>query len=108
MIKSHNVSNISEEVLARSIISAVNASEVIAELQKIKIFAQEAQKMIETVVQEVIPFDFEQAACAAALDAQQFGLPFGARPCLTLGKLSSIHRRKNLEKLKSSIKVTLI
>lgn len=80
-----------EEVLSNSIISAVNVSEVIAELQKLEIAVDEARKMIETVVHEVVPFDLEQAALTAALksDTQQFGLSLGDRACIALGQLKN-------------------
>lgn len=80
-----------EEVLSDTIISAVNASEVIAELQKLDITADEARKMIETVVQEVVAFDLEQATNTAALkaEAQQFGLSLGDRACIALGQLKN-------------------
>jgi PIN domain nuclease of toxin-antitoxin system len=89
MFNSEPGKEVVEGVLANSIMSAVNASEVIAELQKIPIPTLEAKQMVVNVVSEVAPFDLEHAYRAAILkaDTRQFGLSLGDRACLALGKL---------------------
>ena len=78
-----------EDVVSSAIISAVNASEVAAELQKLQIAAHDALNMIEAVVHEIVPFDSEQAEHAAALkpETKPFGLSLGDRACIALGSL---------------------
>ncbi len=77
-----------EKVLAHSVISAINASEVIAELYgKLNISPKEGKEMVYTVVSEVVDFTLEMAMETAALRKKtaRFGLSLGDRACLALG-----------------------
>lgn len=77
-----------EKVLPRSLISTINASEVIAELySKLNIAPEEGCEMVYTLVSEVVPFTLDMAMETAALrhKTAQFGLSLGDRACLALG-----------------------
>ena len=76
-----------QNVINNSIMSAVNAAEVIAELHcKLNILIKDAEKIV-TSLTKVEDFNYKQAVMAASLKKQtmQFGLSLGDRVCLTLG-----------------------
>ena len=76
-----------ETVLPHSVMSAVNASEVIAELnKKLDISPEEGKTMINTVT-KVLPFNLDFAAKTAQLrkETLHLGLSLGDRACLALG-----------------------
>lgn len=78
-----------EAVLPNSIISAVNAAEVMTELHfKLNLPIEQAQEMIITLVNKIIPFDLKLAAEAAKLrkETKFLGLSLGDRACLALSK----------------------
>jgi PIN domain nuclease of toxin-antitoxin system len=77
-----------EKVLSHSVISTINASEVIAELYaKLNIAPEDGRDMVHTVVSEVVAFTMELAMKTAALRkiTARFGLSLGDRACLALG-----------------------
>ncbi len=77
-----------EKVLTGSKISAVNASEVIAELyKKLNILPEEGSMMVSTLVNQIVPFDLLLAEKAATLrnETSHLGLSLGDRACLALG-----------------------
>lgn len=77
-----------EKILAHSVISTINASEVIAELYtKLNIAPEDARDMVYTVVAEVVDFTMELAMKTAALRkiTTRLGLSLGDRACLALG-----------------------
>lgn len=77
-----------EKVLSYSVISAINASEVIAELYtKLNIAPKEGKEMIYTIISEVLDFTLDMAMETAALRKKtaKFGLSLGDRACLALG-----------------------
>lgn len=68
--------------------SAINASEVIAELNfRLNLPAEEAQEMVDTMINRIIPFDLEMAMRTAQLkkETSHLGLSLGDRACLALG-----------------------
>lgn len=77
-----------EKVLAHSMISTINACEVIAELySKLNINPEEGKEMVYTVVSEVVDFTLDLAMKTAALrkSTARLGLSLGDRACLALG-----------------------
>ena len=76
-----------EKVLSGSVISTINASEVIAELIKVNIAPADGREMVYSIVSDIIPFTLDMAMETAALRNQttKFGLSLGDRACLALG-----------------------
>lgn len=77
-----------EKVLSHSVMSAINASEVIAELHsKLNILPEEGREMVYTAISEVVPFTLDLAMKTAALrkETSHLGLSLGDRACLALG-----------------------
>jgi ribonuclease VapC len=74
--------------LGRSVISAVNLSEVVAKLTDSGGSAVEIAAAIESLQLEVVPFDELQAMRAGLLRqrTRRAGLSFGDRACLALGE----------------------
>jgi len=90
LLNSEKGKDLVEEVLSKSVMSAISVFEVIAELEaKLNILPDESKKMIETIIQEIIPFNLEQAAEVAKLKSvtKGSGLSLGDRACLALAKL---------------------
>jgi PIN domain nuclease of toxin-antitoxin system len=77
-----------EEYLPRSMLSAVNASEVMAVLTGIGLSIDDAEDMLSKLIKEVVPFDRYLAVIAAGLrqTTKKLGLSFGDRACLALAK----------------------
>jgi PIN domain nuclease of toxin-antitoxin system len=75
-----------EEILARSVISAVNVSEVFAKLQDRGVPDPKIDAHLAELDLDVIPFDVAQAALAGRLrrDTKAGGLSLGDRCCLAL------------------------
>lgn len=81
-----------EKVLADSIISAVNYSEVATVLSSIGMPLVEVEALVPGLVAEVIPFDEQQALLAGKFreKTRHKGLSLGNRACLALGILRSL------------------
>lgn len=81
-----------EKMLPHAIMSTVNLSEVIAVLISIGISAEEAQNIAFEFIDEIIPFDSNQASLAAFLrsETKPYGLSFGDRACLALAQMQQI------------------
>lgn len=77
-----------QSVLRSSVISAVNASEVVGKLAAQGFSLAEANKHLVQFVKEVVPFDGHQAILAAGLlpETRAHGLSFGDRACLAAAK----------------------
>ena len=103
-----------ELLLPYSVMSTVNASEVISELySKLNISVEDGKKMVETVVHTIVPFSLEQAVETAKLkdSTKKLGLSLGDRACLSLGKLNNYKvytADKIWAKLDIGVKVELI
>ncbi len=80
------------EVLQKSIMSAVNLSEVAAVLSGITIGEADIRMMLRELVAKVIPYDAEQAYTSAFLRkaTKNLGLSLGDRACLALGRIKNL------------------
>ncbi|MCX7114694.1 MAG: type II toxin-antitoxin system VapC family toxin [Gammaproteobacteria bacterium] len=82
-----------EKLLSHSVMSTINAAEVIAELDaQLNIAPEEGREMVYTVISEIVPFTLDMAVKTAALrkKTSQFGLSLGDRACLALGMMLSL------------------
>jgi PIN domain nuclease of toxin-antitoxin system len=76
-----------ENVLAHSMMSCVNVSEVIAELYcRLNIKPEESRDMVDALT-EIVPYDLNLAMMTASLrkETSHLGLSLGDRACLALG-----------------------
>ena len=75
------------ELLPRSVVSAVNASELVAKLTEQGIPENTVQDILAALELTVIPFDEAQGLVAGYLRAatKHLGLSLGDRACLALG-----------------------
>ncbi|MBD2233273.1 type II toxin-antitoxin system VapC family toxin [Phormidium tenue] len=75
------------ELLSRSLVSAVNASELVAKLTDQGMPEGEIQEILAALNLTVVPFDEEQGLVAGYLRAvtKHLGLSLGDRACLALG-----------------------
>ena len=99
--------------IADGLISAVNLSEVICVLGNIGMPYAEAVELTDEILANVVPFDKEQAAIAAALrdKTKSLGLSLGDRACLALAKskkLSVLTADSIWSKLEIGIVIELI
>jgi len=78
-------------LLPRSVVSAVNACEVVSKLVDAGMSDDDAQSSLELLKLEVVTFDLETAFAAAGLIRQgrKLGLSLGDRCCLALALLRS-------------------
>ncbi len=76
-----------EPYQGNSLISAVNAAEVISTLIRNGIESNKARTAVTEFVSEVVPYDIEQASGTGKLISigKQYGLSLGDRACLSLG-----------------------
>ena len=76
-----------EPYQGHSLISAVNAAEVISTLIRNGIENSKARAAVTEFVSEVVPYDIEQASRTGKLITigKQYGLSLGDRACLSLG-----------------------
>jgi len=80
-------SAIVEEHLVGAQMSAINAAEVATVLCNLQMPLEEIEEILNDLLEEIIPFDTEQALLAAALrnKTKHKGLSLGDRACLALG-----------------------
>ncbi len=76
-----------ESYQGNSVISAVNAAEVISTLIRNGIESSKARAAVTEFVSEIVPYDIEQAYGTGQLITigKQYGLSLGDRACLSLG-----------------------
>ena len=76
-----------ENLLASSVMSAVNFSETVAKLTDIDIPEKKVREILERLPMEIYPFDKNQAYISGLLRAttKTRGLSLGDRACLSLG-----------------------
>ena len=74
-------------ILKESVVSAVNASEILQKLVMKNMTLSRAEEYLKRFVCDIPPFDQEQAALTATMHSQtrEFGLSLGDRACLALG-----------------------
>ena len=75
-----------EKHLSSSVMSTVNVSEVMTILTSIGIMQTDARSYVLELISEIVPFNFDHAACAAELRnlTKPYGLSLGDRSCLAL------------------------
>lgn len=76
------------KALARTVVSAVNLSEIVAWLSRSGLKDTEIRQTVNDLDLDVSPFDAELAVSAGLLSraTQPFGLSFGDRACLALAQ----------------------
>ena len=101
------------EVLSKSLVSAVNLSEVVAKLMDQAIPKDDIQEILAALDLSVIPFDEEQGIVAGQLRSltKEYGLSLGDRACLALGLQTQhpvVTADRNWAKLQISLEIQLI
>jgi PIN domain nuclease of toxin-antitoxin system len=102
-----------ETILADSVISAVNYSEVLGKLIDAGLPEKDARESVDLLGVEVAGFDAEMARLAASLrpTTRKLGLSLGDRCCLALGlarRNTVVTAERAWVKLTLSVKVELI
>jgi len=87
LIQNEKGADVVKPLLKRAVMSTINVTEVLAALQRVEIQPKDAILSISDVIQELIPFDVEQAQCVAELQpyVRHKGLSLGDRACIALG-----------------------
>lgn len=95
-----------QEVLAASVVGAVNYCETLGKLIDAKVPQNDAIAAVTLLNLRVVPFDAQMAAQAAALVPQtrRLGLSLGDRACLALGMILN-HRVVTTEHLWAKLNV---
>lgn len=101
------------EALARTVVSAVNLSEVVAWLSRSGLEDTEIRRTVNDLDLEVSPFDAESAMSAGLLirATRRFGLSLGDRACLALAQRLAIPvltTDRNWSTLRVGVKIELI
>ena len=88
LIQNEKGADVIRPLLKRSVMSTINVAEALTALQRVEIQPKDAIVSIRDVIQGIIPFDAEQAQCAAELQpyVRHKGLSLGDRACLALGQ----------------------
>lgn len=88
LIQKENGADVIRPLLKRAVMSTVNVTEVLTTLQRVEIQPKDAIISICDFMLELIPFDIEQAQCAAELQpyVRHKGLSLGDRACIALGQ----------------------
>jgi len=106
--------DIVEKLLPVSVMSTVNAAEVVGEVcLKFSIDKKDCETMVSTLVNKIVDFDLSQAAIAGELKrtTSKYGLSLGDRACIALGLSLNlpIYTSDTIwSKLDVPIKITLI
>ncbi len=88
LIQNEKGADIIKPLLKKSVMSTVNVAEVLTALQRVDILPKDSIISICDIIQEIIPFDVEQAQHVAELQphVRHKGLSLGDRACLALGQ----------------------
>jgi len=88
LIQNEKGADVVRPLLKISVMSTVNVAEVLTALQRVEIYPNDATVSLGDIIQTIIPFDLEQAQCAAELQpyVRHKGLSLGDRACIALGK----------------------
>jgi PIN domain nuclease of toxin-antitoxin system len=102
-----------QDVLPRSVISAVNLAEVVTRLVGVGMPENEIQEALSLLGLKIIPFEEEEAFQSGFLYAntQRFGLSLGDRACLALAKMrgaTAVTADRVWKELDVDVKVKLI
>ncbi len=101
------------KAVARTAVSAVNLSEVVAWLSRSGLKDADICRTVDDLNLDVSPFDTEMAMSAGLLSraTQLFGLSLGDRACLALAQrlaVPALTADRNWSKLKIGVKIELI
>lgn len=88
LIQNEKGADVIKPLLKKSVMSTINVAEVLTALQRVEIQPKDAIVSIRDMIRELIPFDVEQAQCAAELQpyVRHKGLSLGDRACIALGQ----------------------
>ena len=88
LIHQEKGSDIVKPLIKVAVMSTINVSEVLTALQRADIFPKDALVSISDIIQNIIPFDIEQAQLTAELSpfTKSKGLSLGDRACIALGQ----------------------
>lgn len=88
LIQNEKGADVIRPLLKRSVMSTINVAEVLTALQRVEIHPKDAIVSVCGIIKGVIPFDLEQAQCAAELQpyVRYKGLSLGDRACIALGQ----------------------
>ncbi len=88
LIHQEKGADIVKPLIKIAVMSTINVSEVLTALQRTDISPREALVSISDIIQNIIPFDLEQAQLTAELNAltKSKGLSLGDRACIALGQ----------------------
>ena len=106
-------SDLVAKVITRSIISTVNAAEVVAKLTQFGLTADEAVDSVRALPTRKLPFDLHQALNAGTMWARSksVGLSLGDRACLALAEAMQIPAMtsdRRWMKFKTAVEIRLI
>jgi PIN domain nuclease of toxin-antitoxin system len=89
LIQQESGNEMVEKHIGNVIMSAVNVSEVITVLANNGIEEEQAKLLTNDMIEDIIPFDAEQAYLTALLrkSTKKHGLSFGDRACLSLAQI---------------------
>lgn len=101
------------KVITRSIVSTVNAAEIVAKLIQFGLTANEAVDAMKALPVRKIPFDLNQALTAGAMwnRGKNLGLSLGDRACLALAeamKLPALTSDRRWIDFNANIEIRLI
>lgn len=88
LIHQEEGADIVKPLIKIAVMSTINVSEVLTALQRTDVFPKEALISISDIIQNIIPFDIEQAQLTAELSplTKSKGLSLGDRACIALGQ----------------------
>ena len=101
------------KALARTVVSAVNLSEVVAWLSRSDLKDSEISRTVNDLDLDISPFDTELAMSAGLLSraTKRFGLSFGDRACLALAQRLAVPvltTDRNWSTLRVGVKIEVI
>jgi len=94
LIQNERGADIVKPLLKEAIMSSINVAEVMIALLRVDISIKESSASISDIIQEIVPFDFEQAQRVAELQpfVRHKGLSLGDRACIALGQKPHLYR----------------
>ncbi|HUF46143.1 MAG TPA: type II toxin-antitoxin system VapC family toxin [Aestuariivirgaceae bacterium] len=92
LVRQESGADVVGQIIARSIVSTVNASEAVAKLVQKGVEPETAEEIIFGLPFQTVDFDREMAAAAGRmwLRGSKAGLSFGDRACLALAEGSGL------------------
>ncbi|RYE11618.1 MAG: PIN domain-containing protein [Rickettsiales bacterium] len=80
-----------QEVIHKAVISSINATEIAKYIHsENKLSIEDTKKIIDSIFEEIVPFNGEQIYMNASLVSQtkRYGLSLGDRACIALGQIT--------------------